>query len=49
MVAGHSNTINVIVGRLTRQEIPALEDAVYDRLYIVTIVGGVGSAVLLHF
>jgi len=49
VVAGHSNTINVIVGRLTGQEIPALEDSVYDRLYVVTIAGGVGTAVLLHF
>lgn len=49
LVAGHSNTINVIVGRLTGQEIPALEDSVYDRLYVVTLHGGVGTAVLLHF
>lgn len=49
LVAGHSNTINVIVNRLTGQDIPALEDSVYDRLYVVTIVGGVGTAVLLHF
>ncbi|MDZ4674456.1 MAG: phosphoglycerate mutase family protein [Gemmatimonadota bacterium] len=49
LVAGHSNTINVIVGRLTGQEIPALEDSVYDRLYVVTLQGGVGTAVLLHY
>lgn len=49
LVAGHSNTINVIVGRLTGQQIPALDDAEYDRLYVVTLRGGVGTAVLLHF
>lgn len=49
VVAGHSNTINVIVGRLTGQEIPALEDSVYDRLYVVTIQGGTATAVLLHY
>jgi broad specificity phosphatase PhoE len=49
VVAGHSNTINVIVGRLTGQEIPALEDSEYDRLYVVTMAGGVAQAVLLKY
>ncbi len=49
VVAGHSNTINVIVGRLTGQEIPALEDSEYDRLYVVTIASGTAQAVLLKY
>jgi broad specificity phosphatase PhoE len=49
LVAGHSNTINVIAGRLSGQEIPALDESEYDRLYVVTIAGGVGTAVLLHY
>lgn len=49
LVAGHSNTINVIVGRLTGSEIPALPDAEYDRLYVVMLAGGTGTAVLMRF
>jgi len=49
VVAGHSNTINVIVGRLSSQEIPALDDSMYDRLYVVTLAGGAASWVLMHF
>ncbi len=50
IVAGHSNTINVIVGRLTGQEIPALEDTEYNRLYVVTLAPGLAAqAVLLKY
>lgn len=49
LVAGHSNTVNVIVGRLTGQQIPALADTDYDRLYVVTVAGGASSWVMLRF
>jgi len=49
VVAGHSNTVNVIVGRLTGQQVPALAETDYDRLYVVTIAGGVTSWVMLRF
>ncbi len=49
LVAGHSNTINQIAGRLSGQEIPALPETEYDRLYIVTMVGGTVSVVLMRY
>ncbi|HUG27711.1 MAG TPA: phosphoglycerate mutase family protein [Gemmatimonadales bacterium] len=49
LVAGHSNTINQIAGRLSGQEIPALPETEYDRLYVVTIFAGKVSVVLLRY
>ena len=49
LVAGHSNTINQIAGRLGGLEIPALPETEYDRLYVVTIFDGKMSVVLVRF
>lgn len=49
LVAGHSNTINQIAGRLSGQEIPALPETEYDRLYVVTMFEGKVSVVLVRF
>jgi broad specificity phosphatase PhoE len=49
LVAGHSNTINQIAGRLSGTEIPALPETEYDRLYVVTIFAGKVSVVLLRY
>lgn len=49
LVAGHSNTINQIAGRLGGTEIPALPETEYDRLYVVTMFEGKVSVVLVRF
>lgn len=49
LVAGHSNTINQIAGRLSATEIPALPETEYDRLYVVTIFAGKVSVVLMRY
>jgi len=49
LVAGHSNTVAAIVSRLSGKTVPALTEADYDRLYAVTVAGGAGEVVLLHF
>ncbi len=49
LVAGHSNTINQIAGRLSGTEIPALPETEYDRLYVVTIFEGKVSVVLVRY
>jgi broad specificity phosphatase PhoE len=49
LVAGHSNTINQIAGRLSATEIPDLPETEYDRLYVVTIFEGKVSMVLMRY
>lgn len=49
LVAGHSNTINQIAGRLSGTEIPALPETEYDRLYVVTMFEGKVSVVLVRY
>jgi broad specificity phosphatase PhoE len=39
LVIGHSNTIPVIVGRLSGQSEPPIGDSEYDRMFVVTLVG----------
>lgn len=49
LVAGHSNTVAVIVARLTGRTVAALTEADYDRLYVVSVTGETGDYVLLRF
>lgn len=50
VVASHSNLVHVIVARLSGVTIPALTDADYDRLAVVTVTGdGKGTAVVLRY
>lgn len=49
LVAGHSNTVAVIVARLTGKTVAALTEADYDRLYVVSVTGEAGDFVLLRF
>ncbi len=49
LVAGHSNTINQIAGRLSGTAIPALPETEYDRLYVVTIFAEKVSVVLVRY
>ncbi|HEU5218875.1 MAG TPA: phosphoglycerate mutase family protein [Gemmatimonadales bacterium] len=50
VVSSHSNLVPLIVERLTGQQVPALTDADYDRLIVVTIEGdGKGQAVVLRY
>jgi hypothetical protein len=39
LVIGHSNTIPVIVGRLSGESEPPIGDSEYDRMFVVTLVG----------
>jgi len=47
LVSGHSNTVPEIVGALGAPEPPAMDDAEYDNLYIVTV-GVTGEATVLR-
>jgi broad specificity phosphatase PhoE len=50
VVATHSNLVDVIVEKLSGVKVPALTDADYDRLVVVTVMGdGKGTAVVLRF
>jgi len=50
LVASHSNLVHLIVKRLTGATVRPLEDADYDRLYVLTLSGkGSGSAVVLRY
>ncbi len=50
VVASHSNLVQVIVERLSGQQVPALTDLDYDRLVVVTVQGnGRGHAVVLRY
>lgn len=40
LVVGHSNTVPAIVGALTGYDIPEIDDAEYDRVYIVVLGDG---------
>lgn len=37
LVVGHSNTVPEIVSALSGREVPAMSEAVYDRIYVVTV------------
>jgi broad specificity phosphatase PhoE len=41
LVVGHSNTVPAIVGALSGYDIPEIDDAEYDRVYIVVLAEGV--------
>jgi broad specificity phosphatase PhoE len=47
LVVGHSNTVPAIIGALGATAPPAICDAEYDNLYIVTIAGD-GKASVVH-
>jgi broad specificity phosphatase PhoE len=50
VVASHSNLVHLIVMRLTGATVKPLEDADYDRLYVLTLTGkGTGAAVVLRY
>jgi broad specificity phosphatase PhoE len=50
VVATHSNLVDVIVEKLSGVKVPALTDADYDRLVVVTVpAGGKGAAVVLRY
>ena len=50
VVASHSNVVHLIVARLSGAQVPALTEADYDRLAMVTVTGkGKGAAVVLRY
>ena len=48
LVVGHSNTTSVLAGLLSGREQEPFDEALYDRLYQVTVSGGHARMVLLH-
>lgn len=50
LAAAHSNTVPMLVEKLTGSPVPPIEEHVYDSLYVVTAWGeGQGRAVLLRY
>jgi broad specificity phosphatase PhoE len=50
VVAGHSNTVPMLVEKLTGKPVPPIEENEYDNLYVVTSWGtGHGTAVRLRY
>ena len=50
LAAAHSNTVPMLVEKLTGSAVPPIEEHVYDSLYVVTAWGeGQGKAVLLRY
>jgi broad specificity phosphatase PhoE len=48
VVAGHSNTVNKLIAALGGPEMPDLDDADYDNLFVVAISGGKAAVSVLR-
>ena len=48
LVVGHSNTTPVLAGLLAGEMLEPFDEAIYDRLYLVTVSGGQSRMTLLH-
>jgi len=49
LVTGHSNTIPELVNMLTGENMPALDDRVYDRVYRVTLEDGLHTELSITY
>lgn len=50
VIAGHSNTVPMLVEKLTGTPVPAIEETEYDNLYVVTAsAAGQGTALRLRY
>ncbi len=50
VIAGHSNTVPMLVEKLTAKPVPAIEETDYDNLYVVTAWAlGQGTALRLRY